>query len=83
MAREGQTPTPSGDLDVFGKELPLTCECLCVCVRGGRDGPPTVNALGSMGYDAPRCESCWAYVRVQGSLQPQGQLQLIPAPADC
>ncbi|CAI8056021.1 F-actin-uncapping protein LRRC16A [Geodia barretti] len=24
MAREGLTPTPSGDLDVFGKELPLT-----------------------------------------------------------
>jgi hypothetical protein len=24
MAREGQTPTPNTDLDVFGKELPLT-----------------------------------------------------------
>ena len=26
MARQGLTPTPDGDLDVFGKELPLTCE---------------------------------------------------------
>ena len=26
MARQGLTPTPNGDLDVFGKELPLTCE---------------------------------------------------------
>ena len=40
MAREGQTSTPSGDLDVFGKELPLTCECgasprVCACVSVG------------------------------------------------
>ena len=26
MAREAQTPTPSRDVDVFGKELPLTCK---------------------------------------------------------
>ena len=33
MAGEGRTPTPSDDLDVFGKELPLTCECVCVGKR--------------------------------------------------
>ena len=28
MSREGLTPTPSNDLDVFGKDLSLTCELL-------------------------------------------------------
>ena len=37
MAGEGRTPTPSDDLDVFGKELPLTCECVCVSENGRCD----------------------------------------------